>query len=104
MAKRHGAEFWRVHLEAWHGSDLTQKAYCASHGLGEKAFYRWHRKEKEARAAGAAGLTLVPISVGTVDTSTGTSSVVRLHTPGGWRIELPGSNVPWLVDVLRQLP
>ena len=23
---------------------------------------------------------------------------------GGWRIELPASNVPWLADVLRHLP
>ena len=40
MAKRHGAEFWQEHLDAWHQSDLTQKAYCANHCLGEKAFYR----------------------------------------------------------------
>ena len=40
--------------------DKTQKAYCANQGLGEKAFYRWHRKEKEAIAAAKATLTLVP--------------------------------------------
>ncbi len=100
MAKRHGAEFWRGHLAAWHQSDLTQRAYCAQHGLGERAFYRWHRREKEAIAAGKATLTLVPVNVGT----SLTGKVIRLHSPGGWRIELPAGDVPALADLLRRLP
>ena len=101
MAKRHGAEFWAAHLATWHRSDLTQKEYCASHGLGEKAFYRWHRKEKEAAAAAKSSLTLVPVSVGTSTTG----GVVRIHSPGGWRIELASSSsVAWLAALLRQLP
>jgi hypothetical protein len=102
MAKRHGAEFWRGHLDAWHQSDLTQKAYCATNGLGEKAFYRWHRKDKEAIAAAKAPLTLVPTRLDAPVTVAG--NILRLHSPGGWRIELPAGGVPWLVDLLRQLP
>ena len=100
MAKRHGVEFWQGHLAAWHQSDLTQRAYCAQHGLGVRAFYRWHRKEKEAIAAGRASLTLVPVSVA----SPAPGSVIRLHSPGGWRIELPAGEAPWLADLLRHLP
>ena len=100
MAKRHGQEFWRAYLEAWHRSDLTQREYCAAQGLGEKAFYRWRRKEREAAASAKSSLTLVPVSVG----APVTGSVVRLHSPGGWRIELPAGSAPWLVDLLRQLP
>ena len=100
MAKRHGAEFWRVHLEAWHRSDLTQRAYCAQHGLGEKAFYCWHRKEKEAIAAGRTALTLVPVSVG----ASAPGNVIRLHSSGGWHVELPTGETPWLADLLRRLP
>ena len=100
MAKRHGAEFWRAHLEAWHRSDLTQRAYCAQHGLGEKAFYRWRRKRKEVMATVQTGLTLVPASVG----APATGSVVRLHSPGGWRIEMPAMGAAWLAELLRQLP
>ena len=96
MAKRHGAQFWRAHIEAWDRSELTQREYCAQHGLAERGFYRWRRKHKEANAA----LTLVPVSVGTPATST----VVRLHSPGGWRIELPGTQVAQLAELLRQLP
>jgi len=79
---------------------VTQREYCASNGLAERAFYRWRRKEKEALAAGNAPLTLVPVSVGTP----ATSSVVVVHSPGGWRIELPAQSVSWLTEVLRQLP
>ena len=100
MAKRHGAEFWRGHLEAWHRSDLTQREYCATYGLGEKAFYRWRRKEKEATAGAKSSMTLVPVSVGTPVTG----SVVRLTSPGGWRIEIAGGSAPWLAECLRQLP
>lgn len=100
MAKRHGQEFWREHLEAWRRSDLTQREYCANQGLGEKAFYRWRRKEREAVASAKSSLTLVPVSVG----APVTGYVVRLHSPGGWRIELPAEGAPWLADLLRQLP
>ena len=100
MAKRQGPEFWRRHLEAWHQSDLTQAAYCASHGLTTKSFGRWRRREKEEVAPTNSSLTLVPVSVGapTMD------SLVRLYSPGGWRIELPVGEAAWLADLLRQLP
>jgi hypothetical protein len=97
MAQRHGQEFWWQHLEAWQRSDLTQREYCAKHGLGEKAFYRWRHKQRDAANS---SLTLVPASV----VSSATGSVVRLHSPGGWRVDLPAIGVPWLADLLRQLP
>ena len=99
MAKRHGAEYWRRHLEAWHQSDLTQKAYCASQGLSVESLRRWRRREKEMLAAAQASLTLVPVSLGKADSA----SIVRLRSPGGWEIELPGSSVPLLVGVLKEL-
>ncbi len=97
MAKRQGEEFWRKHLEAWGQSGLTQVAYCERHGLSEKSFYRWRRKEAGGLAR---SLTLVPVSV----TMPEAEGVVRLHSPGGWRIEIPGHSGPWLVELLRQLP
>ena len=101
MAKRQGLVYWQKHLEACKQSELTQKAYCAQHGLSTKSFYHWLRKEKDALAATKPSLTLVPISV--VGAAT-TGNVIRLHSPGGWRIELPAGNAPWLADILRQLP
>lgn len=100
MAKRQTTGYWRRHLEAWRQSGLTQVAYCARHGLSIKSFHRWRRKEKEAAWTDELPLTLVPASLGT----SATVGVVRLHSPGGWRIELPASGTPWLADLLRQLP
>lgn len=99
MAKRYGEKYWQGHLAAWHQSDLTQVAYCASRGLSLKSFYRWRRKEKEAVAAAKSSLTLVPVSVGKLDAI----SVVRLRSPDGWEIELPGNSVPLLIDFLKHL-
>jgi hypothetical protein len=99
MAKRHGLEYWRRHLEAWHQSDLTQKAYCASQGLSVESLRRWRRREKAALAAAKSSLTLVPVSVGMV----AASNIVRLRSPDGWEIEMPGSSVPMLIDFLKHL-
>jgi hypothetical protein len=30
--------------------------------------------------------------------------MIRLHSPGGWRIELPTANPVWLVELIVQLP
>ena len=99
MAKRQGEKYWQGHLEAWHQSDLTQVAYCTSRGLSLKSFYRWRRKGKEALAAAKSSLTFVPVSVGKADTT----SVVRLGSPDGWEIEMPGNSVPLLIDFLKHL-
>ena len=99
MSKRRGLDYWQKHLDAWHQSDLTLEAYCASHGLSTKSFYRWRRKEKESIAAGTP-LTLVPVSVGAL----AAQEIVRVYSPGGWRIELPAAGAVWLTELLRQLP
>ena len=99
MAKRHGPIYWREYIENWVRSDLTQREYCANNGLSERAFHRWRSREKEAIAAAKASLTLVPVSVGKPETI----SVVRLRSPDGWEIELPGNSVPLLVDFLQHL-
>lgn len=100
MAKRQSAEFWQGHLEAWRQSGLTQVAYCASQGLGTKSFARWLRKERHAAQTAGMPLTLVPVR----PVAPVADSAVRLHSPGGWRIELPANGAPWLADLLRQLP
>jgi hypothetical protein len=48
----------------------------------------------------APAVTLVPISVA----ASTTPGIVRLHSPGGWRIELPDNGAARLADLLRQLP
>ena len=100
MAKRQTMEFWQGQLEAWRRSGLTQVAYCASQGLSIKSFYHWRSKEKESVASAQPFLTLVPVSVDVP----AMSNTVRLHSPSGWRIDLPAAGAPWLADLLRRLP
>ena len=99
MAKRHGLEYWRKHVENWVRGEVTQREYCATHGLSERAFHRWRAREKDTIAAAKSTLTLVPVSVG-LPTAGG---VVTLRSPDGWEIELPGSSVPLLIDFLKHL-
>lgn len=100
MTKRHSPEFWQGHLEGWRQSGLTQVAYCTRFALNIKSFSRWRRKARGAAQTARLPLTLVPVS----PVAPATGSIVRLHSPGGWRIELPAGGTPWLADLLRQLP
>ena len=103
MAKRHGAKYWGAHLEAWHRSELSQRQYCAAHGLSEKSFYRWRSKEKAAIAAGQSAVTLVPVTVGALKAGS-LCNTVRIASPGGWHIELAGVGIAGLADLLLRLP
>ena len=99
MAARQGVEHWGDHVKDWRTSGLSQIAYCKQHDLNIKSFRRWRTKLQRA-AATAPSLTLVPISVG----APATAPAIRLHSPGGWRIELATGNPAWLANLLRQLP
>jgi hypothetical protein len=99
MAARQGSAYWQAQVEGWRQSGLSQIAYCEQHGLNIKSFRRWRTKLQRA-ATTSASLTLVPISVG----NPATAPAIRLHSPGGWRIELATGNPAWLADLLRQLP
>jgi len=96
MAKRYGPGYWMRHLQAWDQSDLTQREYCAKHGLHEQAFYRWKCK----RARGAAPLTLVPATMGTA----AGVGLLRLTTPKGLKIEVQSASAAWLAELLGRLP
>lgn len=100
MAARQGVEHWGGHVESWRQSGLSQVAYCKQHGLSIKSFRRWRTKLQRAAAP---SLTLVPISVAAQATTPATAPAIRLHSPGGWRIELATANPAWLADLVRQL-
>lgn len=90
------AQHWHTHLNAWQGSGLSQAAYCAQHGLKPATFAYWRGKQRKATDQ---PLTLVPLNLGN-----GMRGLV-LTSPGGWRLELPGSHpAGWLAELLGQLP
>jgi hypothetical protein len=99
MVARQGSAYWQTQVEGWRQSGLSQIAYCEQHGLNIKSFRRWRTKLQRA-ATTATSLTLVPINV----SAPATTPAIRLHSPGGWRIELATGNPAWLADLLRQLP
>lgn len=105
MAKRLGEAYWRKQVASWEHSGLTQVAYCAQQGLRVKTFGRWRNKllARAEPSGKTQPVTLVPITV-EARTTRATAGIVSLHSPGGWRIELPDSRAPWLAELLRQLP
>lgn len=100
MSTRQSAEFWQAHIEAWRQGNLTQVTYCATHGLHIKSFGRRLYQARDAAKPSKLPLTLVPVSL----SPTPTVGAVRLHSPAGWRIDLPSTSVTVLADLLRQLP
>ncbi len=99
MAQRRGEEYWRGQLANWQQSGLTQVAYCRSQELSIKTFARWLGKERNGRLESKRLLTLVPVRVNTPSTG----SVIQIHSPSGWRIELSATPLTELAAVLRQL-
>ncbi len=39
-------DYWEGHLHRWHASGLSQKEYCARHGLNHKTFRNWKSRFK----------------------------------------------------------
>ena len=103
MAARQGTDYWQKQIEGWRQSGLSQIAYCAQHDLNIKSFRRW-RTRLQVKSFSTPALTLVPVSV----TAPQQEPVIRLHSPAGWRIEMPLTQTdgftPCLVRLLRQLP
>lgn len=89
------ASHWHVHITAWQAQRPEPScAYCARHGLKPATFAYWRGKQRKATQP----LTLIPLNLGT-----GTGPI--LTSPGGWRLELPGSlPAHWLAELLGRLP
>jgi len=100
------------HLDAWRQGNLTQITYCANHGLHIKSFARrlYQARETAKLSKLPLPLTLVPASIARCLTAQPIpiNTMIQLHSPSGWRIELPLSTLSHhasgLADLLRQLP
>jgi hypothetical protein len=101
MATRQSAEFWQAHIEAWQQGNLTQIAYCTTHGLHIKSFARRLYQARDSAELSKLPLTLVPASITQPDPI---NTIIQLHSPSGWRIDLPSTSITGLAALLRQLP
>ena len=79
------SEFWKGHLAGWHGSGLTQVAYCRLHELSLPSFGYWRRVLRPPVKA-APLPALVPIVIGDSGTVVET---VEVRLPNGVQVQLP---------------
>ena len=101
MDKRQTPEFWQAHIRAWQQSGTTQTAYCTTHGLHIKSFARRLYQARDSAEPSKLPLTLVPTSIAQ---PVPIHTIIQLHSPSGWRIDLPSTSITGLVELLRQLP
>ena len=101
-------QHWTKRIKHWETSGLTQRAYCERESLKYSTFDYWRRQigaagpaiNPVAKAKNPKRLTLVPLRL----LNQSRSESMRLHSPGGWQLELPGAvEAVWLATLLRQL-
>jgi len=51
------ADFWRHHIDGWKKSRVSQREYCAAHGLARRSFCRWRMRFKADDAAAERALS-----------------------------------------------
>lgn len=79
---------WSGRVSQWESSDLTQREFCANHGLALSTFQWWRRRLADAgeRTSGAVFLPL-PMSPQPVASAT---SVVEVELRSGTRLRFEG--------------
>lgn len=91
-------------LDRHERSGLSQRDFCARHGLALSTFTYWKRRERAAGAEQAISFVEVPRPVGEARAMPMTDSAVAIELPGGVRIELPAATEPkWLAALLREM-
>ena len=61
--------FWKDHVTTWQASDLTQKAYCETHGLRYATFGYWVRKLRAPSVDRENTSGFVPVALSRAGTS-----------------------------------
>jgi hypothetical protein len=105
--------YWSKQINEWQASGLSRNAYCKREGIKPTTFDYWRAlivsdhadAESVKQPVSGNGITLVPVKV--TDPARGDAALeaIKLKSPSGWEMHLPGSIEPqWLIAVLRQLP
>lgn len=102
--RRRSAREQRRWLDRHERSGLSQRDFCARHGLALSTFTYWKRRERAAGAKQAISFVEVPRPVGEAQALRMTDAAVVIELPGGVRIELPQATEPkWLAALLREM-
>lgn len=101
---RRGAAEWRRWLVRYERSGLSQKAFCARHGLALSTLTYWRRREKARVTEHSASFVEVQQATGSAVSRPTIDTVVLIELPGGVRLELSQATDPrWLAGLLREL-
>lgn len=92
-------QLWRQRFERWRAGGQSARAFCASEGVPESAFYMWRRtiaerdgQAKPRRRAARPPAAFVPVTVVAAAT-------VEVRCPSGHVVSLPNADL----ETLRQL-
>lgn len=89
-------QYWQQHISAWRHSGQSQAAYCRTHGLKHHQMVYWKRRLSDAQSE----VSFVPLTLSQHLPVPVNPSTLRLHTPNGYRIDVPGS---FDADVLKKI-
>ena len=83
---------WRQLLDLFDGEQTTVAAFCRKHRVSPASFYLWRRKlhaPAPARSPNALAPSFVPVQV--QGRAPDVDPLVRVHLPGGVRVEIPAT-------------
>ena len=101
---RRGAAEWRRWLARYERGGLSQRAFCARHGLALSTLTYWRRRERNRAAGQSASFVEVPQPAMLTVRSPMADTGVLIELPGGVRLEVSQATDPkWLAALLREL-
>jgi hypothetical protein len=89
-------EFWQLHIQLWHDSGLSQRAYCKKNSLSEFRFSKWKSRLVNDNDAGR--FVRVPLPAHLPAPIKG--GVLHVHCPNGFRVDI---NEEFDSDLLKKL-
>ena len=103
-------QFWEYHVQQWKESGLSKIAYCQQHDLNSGTFYNWSRpsssrnqkKIHSIRKPGKA-LQLIPVSVDSVSSLSGSVVVERAATRISLSVDLSDQHINTWLQAIHQL-
>lgn len=77
-------EFWRLHIQAWQDSALSQRAYCKKNNLSEYRFSKWKSRLVNDSDAGH----FVRVSLPAHLPAPIKRGVLHVYAPNGFRVDI----------------
>jgi hypothetical protein len=95
---RHGSDKWPEIISEQNTTGLSVSAYCRQHGINEKTFYNWRKKLNNSLEPKLKRFIQVKAA------ENGSGKVLRIHTPGGYRLEVEsGTERNYVQSILEVL-